>query len=309
MSENCHSPSAILSDVMREVDSNAPPVAPLDLLSSVPVLFFQRQEKLRLENLAREDVLREARHVATRAAKREKQRKRQEREAERERLKNLDLLPPVRIKDKKPCSDEVDALMDREIGKVVEGLGLKRTESETEEQYDERMSALEYRLAKIQWIEVKRRLRSPPHYVEGFPTNLVNVHRHVRPIDPVVNAGMFDCLQCKAKGRRCSRNSEDSQKCNRCKHGNLYCLIKRRAEKNDYDVSTWRFAEIPRHGTLEDVTRKWLRRLKRKGKVAGIQPLPVWPERQDPDGTTDQDNDTPKKWQDFLKGCAKRELK
>ncbi|SPJ76261.1 uncharacterized protein FTOL_05992 [Fusarium torulosum] len=309
MSENCYPPSTILSEVIRELDPNAPPAAPLDLLSAVPLLFFQRREKLRLEKLARENVLLEAQYVAARAAGREKERKQQELEAEWERLQNIDLLPPVRVKDMTPCSDEVDALMDREIAKVVKGPGLKRTKSETEEQYDKRMTALELRLAKIQLVEVIRRFAAPPQYVEGFPTNLVNVHRHVRPIVPVFNAEMFDCLQCKVKGRRCSRNSEDSQRCERCRRDGHLCLIKRRAGKYDYIVRAWKFAEMPRRVALEDETRKWLRRLTRKGKVTGIQPLPAWPEKQYPNDTADQEDDTPRKWQDFLKGCAKRELK
>lgn len=308
MSENCNSPSAILSEVIHELDPNAPPAAPLDLLSTVPFLFAQRRERLRLEKLAREDVLLEAQYAAARAAGREKERKQQELEAEWERLQNNDLLPPVRAKNMMPSSDEVDAIMDREIAKVVKGPGLKRTKGETEEQYDKRMKALELRLAKIQWVEVSRRFAAPPHYVEGFPTNLVNVHRHVRPIDPVFNGEMFDCLQCKAKGRRCSRNSEDSQRCERCRRDGHFCLIKRRAGKYDYVVRTWKFAEIPLRVALEDEIRKWLRRLARKGKVTGIQPLPAWPEKQELNDTADQDG-KPKKWQDFLKGCAKRELK
>jgi hypothetical protein len=308
MSENCCSPSPILPGVIRELDPNAPPAAPLDLLSTVPFLFAQRREKLRLEKLAREDVLLEAQYAAARAAGRENERKQQELEAEWERLQSIDLLPPVRVKDMRPSSDEVDALMDREIAKVVKGPGLKRAKDETEKQYDKRMTALELRLAKIQWVEVSRRFAAPPQYVEGFPTNLVNVHRHVRPIDPVFNGEMFDCLQCKAKGKRCSRNSEDSQRCERCRRDGHFCLIKRRAGKYDYVVRTWKFAETPLRVALEDEIRKWLKRLARKGKVTGIQPLPAWPEKQEPNDTADQD-DTPKKWQGFLKGSAKRELK
>ncbi|KAF5681071.1 hypothetical protein FHETE_102 [Fusarium heterosporum] len=190
--------SIVHTELVLERDPDDPPAAPLDLLSTVSSLFLQRREKLRKlrqDELACRAAQLEAKYASYRAEKRFQDRQQQEQDAEEERLRNIDLLPPLRIKDTTPTTVEAEVLIDNEISRVEKGLGLKRLQEETEEQYDQRMRLLEQRVWNIQAIEVERRNDSPPQYVEGFPTNLVNVHVHVRPVIPVLQLEMYACFQ------------------------------------------------------------------------------------------------------------------
>ncbi|KAL4724921.1 hypothetical protein ACLX1H_008368 [Fusarium chlamydosporum] len=180
-----HSHSSLLSDVLRELDPNAPPAAPPDAMSTVSSLFIQRQEKLRKERLAREDAAKEAQFVAARATARK--RLEAEEKAKAERLERLEraLVPSPRVKDTEPSEEEVQALIDDEITKEAKGAGLRRARDETEEEYEERMKALEYRVDCIDYVREVRQQEEPARYVDGFPVNLVFIHRHFRPIPEI----------------------------------------------------------------------------------------------------------------------------
>ncbi|KAG5755706.1 hypothetical protein H9Q69_001373 [Fusarium xylarioides] len=52
----------------------------------------------------------------------------------------------------------------------------------------------------------------------------------------------------------------------------------------------------------------WLERLAEKGQVEGIQALPAWPEVGDNPSNNSGEEEMPKKWQDFLKGSAKKKI-
>ncbi|KAF4986904.1 hypothetical protein FGRMN_10630 [Fusarium graminum] len=300
--------SPIHSELVLELDPDDPPAAPLDLLSTVSSLFLQRRKKLRQlrqDELARRSAQLEAKYAAYRAEKRFQDRQQQEQDAEKERLQNIDLLPPLRIRDTTPSTDEVEVLIDDEISRVEKGFGLKRLQQETEEQYDQRMRLLEQRVWDIQAIEVERKNNSPPQYVEGFPTNLVNVHVHIRPVIPVLQLEMYACFQCKVKGRRCSRNSNESYKCERCSRNGNRCLVKRTEGEDDHVVRSWIFAEGQRCTGLDLAVKRWMGELARKNNVEGIQPLPVWSKKPESDDVVDGD-DAPKRWQGFLKESTEK---
>ncbi|KAF4437507.1 hypothetical protein FACUT_5597 [Fusarium acutatum] len=52
----------------------------------------------------------------------------------------------------------------------------------------------------------------------------------------------------------------------------------------------------------------WLERLANKGQAEGVKALPVWPEVGDNPSNHSGQEEVPKKWQDFLKGSAKRKI-
>ncbi|KAG8668732.1 hypothetical protein FPOAC2_08036 [Fusarium poae] len=290
-----------LSDVVRELDPNAPPPAPLDLLSTVSSLFARRQEKLRQEELALQDAEEEARYVAARAAARKRIEKEAEEEAELlDRLERALVITP-RIKDTEPSKEEIEALVDNEIAKEEKGPGLRRAKHETAEEYEKRMVALEYRVDCLDIIEKERKQKEPVHYVDGFPTNVVIIDRHVRPI-PETPAGNFSCLQCEVLGRRCGRRSDNERICEPCARIGRRCLVKHQWTQESKLLKSWKFAKSQRFGydNLKDERRKWVWRLRQKRNPKGFRPMPAWPVKKGSNVETDQQN-TPKRWQDYLR--------
>ncbi|QPC78890.1 hypothetical protein HYE68_009642 [Fusarium pseudograminearum] len=297
-----------LSDLVQELDPNAPPPAPLDLLSTVSSLFSQRQEKLLKEKLARQDALTEAQYVAAREAAYKRRAAEKEAEAEfLDRLGRAIVISP-RIKDTKPSKEEIEALVDEEVAKEERGLGLRRAIHETKEAYEKRMVALEYRIDSLDIIEKERKQKEPVHYVDGFPANVINVDRHVRPIS-VASTDGFSCLQCMVLGRRCGRTSDDEHICEPCARNARRCLVKRHLMLKSNMLRSWKFAEGQFFGydELEDEARKWMLRMKeklrQKKRPEVIQPMPAWPEKKDLGGKPDQQN-MPRRWQDFLKSIS-----
>ena len=67
-----HSHDSLLADIVQELDPNAPPAAPRDLISTVSSLFVQRREKLRKERRARKDAAIDAAFATARAIARKK---------------------------------------------------------------------------------------------------------------------------------------------------------------------------------------------------------------------------------------------
>ncbi|RGP61533.1 hypothetical protein FLONG3_10476 [Fusarium longipes] len=290
--------STFLSDVMRELDPSAPPAAPPDLLSTVSSLFVQRQEKLRKEELRKEELARkdaetEARFAAASAATRKIQ-------AEAEGLTEA-LVPSPRITNDYRSTEEIEDLIDDQIAKEAKGPGLRRARHETEQEYEARMDLLECRVNELYAIDLKRRQTEPVHYVDGFPVNLVAIHRHVRPI-PEIPVGDYSCIQCKTLGRRCGRTSDEARICGPCARIGRRCLVKHLWTHDDDLVRSWEFAQGQFFGYdgLDYERRKWVKRLEQKGgRGEGFQPLPVWPAKKN-SGETDQQN-MPKRWQDYLK--------
>ncbi|KAM0341176.1 hypothetical protein ACHAPU_010191 [Fusarium lateritium] len=307
MSKDRYLSSHVHAGLVLDLDPDTPPpAAPLDLLSTVPLLFLQRQEKLR--KLRRDELVRKDAQLKAKFAREVELREQQEREAEKERLQNIDRRPPPpRNKGTTPSTGEVSALIDNEISRVEKGLGLKRLQGETNAQYDKRMRVLEQRVWDFQEIEVERGYNAPLQYVEGFPTNLVNVHIHFRPVIPVLQKEMYACLQCKVKERRCSRNSNGSYSCERCGRDGDRCLVKPTEEAYDHNEESWIFAEGQRFTGLDMAVRGWMGKLAGKSKIEGIQPLPAWSEKQDPDGKVDRDY-MPKRWQNFMEESAENKM-
>ncbi|KAF4956431.1 hypothetical protein FSARC_11567 [Fusarium sarcochroum] len=284
-------PSPVLSDILRELDPDAPPAAPPDLLSIVSSLFSQRRKRLRQERLARENEAIEAKLAAIREA-------RANAKDEKEKGQKC-LLPPLRVKDMQPSKDEIEALIDDEVAQEAKSIGLKRAKGETKKQYNKRMAALEERVDHLAAFEHSRKQEAPLQYVDGIPVNLIEVHHNVRPYIPIAGAARFACLQCKAKGRRCSRNSNKSPLCERCARHGEQCLVKKWAWQDDNEEKMWRFAKGQRRGVLDPLVKDWLKKLEMKGKCEGIQPMPAWHENDSPENLRDQEY-TPLTWQDKL---------
>ncbi|CEI68454.1 hypothetical protein FVEN_g5389 [Fusarium venenatum] len=298
-----NSHSSPLSDVVRELDLNAPPPAPLDLLSTVSSLFARRQEKLHKERLTLQDAEEEAKFVAARAATRKRLQEEEEEEAEMlDRLERA-LVPTPRIKDTEPSKEEIEALVNKELAKEEQGPGLRRAKHETAEEYEKRMVALEYRVDCLDIIEKERKQKEPVHYVDGLPTNVVIIDRHFRPI-PETPAGNFSCLQCEVLDRRCGRTSDNARICEACERLGRRCLVKHLWTQESKLMESWKFAKSQRYGydNLKDERRKWVwrLRLRQKEKLKGFQPMPAWPEKKGSDVKTGQQN-TPKRWQDYLR--------
>ncbi|KAL6912921.1 hypothetical protein ACHAPO_007575 [Fusarium lateritium] len=298
---NSHSPP--LSDIMRELDLNAPPPAPLDLLSTVSSLFARRQEKLDKEWFALEDAEEEAEFIAAREAARKRLEEEEEEEAEMlDRLERA-LVPTPRIKDTEPSKEEIEALVNKELAKEEKGLGLRRAKHETAEEYEKRMVALEYRVDCLDIIEKERKQKGPVHYVDGLPTNVVIIDRHFRPI-PETPAGNFSCLQCEVLDRRCGRTSDDAHICDPCVRLRRRCMVKHQWTQESKLMKSWKFAKSQRYGydNLKDERRKWVwrLRLRKREKFKVFQPMPAWPGKKGSNVKTGQQN-TPKRWQDYLK--------
>ncbi|KAM0562512.1 hypothetical protein ACHAPJ_002202 [Fusarium lateritium] len=293
---SCHAyrepPSPVLSDILRELDPDAPPAAPPDLLSIVSSLFSQRRERLRQERLARENEAIEAKLAAIRAARANAK--------DKEKKGQKPLRPPPRVKDMQPSKDEIEALIDDEVAQESKARGLIRAKGETKKQYNKRMTALEERVDRLAAYEHSRKQEAPLQYVDGIPVNLIEVHPNVRPIIPFGDTAMFACLQCKVKGRRCSRNSNKSPLCERCDRYGEQCLVKKWAWQDDDDEELWRFAKGQRRGILDPLVKEWLKKLEMKGKSEGIQAMPAWHENDSPGNLRDPDY-TPMTWQDKLK--------
>ncbi|RGP70807.1 hypothetical protein FSPOR_3827 [Fusarium sporotrichioides] len=292
-----HSP---VSDVVRELDLNAPPPAPLDLLSTVSFLFAQRREDLHKERLARQEAQAEAEFVATQAAAHKKQETQEKAEAEKlDRLKRA-LVPTPRIKDTEPSKEEIEALVDNEVAKEERGPGLRRARHETEKEYEKRMVALEHRVDCLDIIEKERKQKEPVHYVDGFPVNVIVIDRHVRPI-PETLTGNFSCLQCEVLGRRCGRTSDNAHICEPCIRTSRRCLVKHSFTQESHMAKSWKFAKSQFFGydNLRGERRKWMERLREKGRPRGFQPMPAWPDKKNSGDKTDQQN-IPKRWQDYF---------
>jgi hypothetical protein len=304
MTDNCYSPYSVLSDIIRELDPNAPPAAPPDLLSTVSSVFHQRSERLRQEALARRDAEIEAGYVAAREARKKEK---LEEELEEEEEISEEEWDEDEDDDEIPSKEDIEAFIDDMIDKEEKGPGLRRAIGEAQEDHRKRVGTLQDRIQRLQLFKfaLEHEQGEPPKYVEGFPVNLVNAFCHLGPHIPVANAEMFDCLQCKVKGRRCSRSMNYSPACERCRRHGDPCLVK----DLTYPVALcWWFARGQKTGDIEQVEIEWLERLVNKGKVEGIQALPVWPGVGDNSSNKSGEDEMPKKWQDFLKGSAKRKI-
>ncbi|KAF5964802.1 hypothetical protein FBULB1_12584 [Fusarium bulbicola] len=90
------------------------------------------------------------------------------------------------------------------------------------------------------------------------------------------------------------------------RHGDL-CLVK--DSKHPIAVC-WRFPGGQESGDNEQVELEWwLERLANKGQVEGVQALPVWHEvDSNPSNNGGEEEEMPQKWQDLLKGSAKRKI-
>ncbi|EWZ34781.1 hypothetical protein FOCG_10864 [Fusarium oxysporum f. sp. radicis-lycopersici 26381] len=307
MTGNCYSPNSVLSDIIRELDPNAPPAAPLDLLSTVSSIFHQRSERLRREALARTDAEIEAGFVATREARIKEKLEELEEEEEEEEETSEDEWDEDEYEDEIPSREDVEAFINGMIDKEATGPVLRRAIGETREDHRKRIETLEDRIQGYQLSKfVLEDLRGdPPRYVEGFPVNLINAFCHLRPHVLFMNTEMFDCLQCQVKGRRCSRNMNYSPACERCRRHGDPCLVK---DFTHPVAVCWWFARGQETGDIEQVELEWLERLVNKGQAEGIQALPVWPEVGGNSSNNSDEEEMPKKWQDFLKGSAKRKI-
>ncbi|KAF4957632.1 hypothetical protein FGADI_2994 [Fusarium gaditjirri] len=306
MTRNYYSPNSVLSDIIQELDPNAPPAAPLDLLSTVSSIFHQRSERLRREALARTDAEIEAGFVATREARIKEKLEEWEEEGEKEETSE-DEWDEDEYEDKIPSREDVETFINDVIDKEATGPVIKRAIGETREDHRRRMETLEdriqgYQLSKFMLEDVRG---DPPRYVEGFPVNLVNAFVHLRPHVPSVNTKMFDCLQCQVKGRRCSRNMNYSPACERCRRQGDPCLVK---DFTHPVAVCWWFARGQETRDIEQVELEWLERLVNKGQTEGIQAWPVWPVVGDNSSNNRGEEEMPKKWQDFLKGSTKRKI-
>ncbi|KAF9777008.1 hypothetical protein IL306_004714 [Fusarium sp. DS 682] len=314
MPDNCYPPFSVLSEVVREFDPTTPPADPLDLLSTVSSVFHQRKERLHQETLARRDAEIEAKYVAIREARRKKE---LEEEVDGEQETSDEEWDSEEQDDEEwdeyeheyedPSKKEIEALVEYEIAKESRGSGLKPARGETQEGYRKRMRGLEKRIKKLQLFEseLERVQREPLRYVEGFPVNLVNVFYHILPHLPVMRTEKFDCLQCKVKGRRCSRSQNYSPVCERCRRHGDPCLVK----DMTYPVALcWWFAKGQTIGDIEKVEIEWLERLVNNRDEA-IQALPVWPEVDDNSSKSRGEENTPRRWQDFLTERTKVNIK
>ncbi|KAF4497796.1 hypothetical protein FAGAP_6017 [Fusarium agapanthi] len=309
MTENCDFPNSILSDAFQELNPKAPP-APLDLLSTVSTVFYQRSERLQREALARTDAEIEAGFVATREA-RIKEKLEELEEVDEEwagEEASEDEWDQDEYEDEIPSREDVEAFVNGVFDTEATGPILDRAIGETIEGHRKRMKALEdriqgYQLSKFVLEDVRG---DPPRYVEGFPVNLVKAFCRLRPLIPARNTGMFVCLQCQVKGKRCSRNMNYSPACERCRrHGDL-CLVK--DSKHPVAVC-WRFPGGQETGDIEHVELEWwLERLANKGQVEGVPALPVWHEVGGNPSNNGGEEEMPQKWQDLLKGSAKRKI-
>ncbi|KAF5549003.1 hypothetical protein FPHYL_9753 [Fusarium phyllophilum] len=89
------------------------------------------------------------------------------------------------------------------------------------------------------------------------------------------------------------------------RHGDL-CLVK---DSKDPVAVCWWFARGQETDNIEQVELEWwLERLAEKGQAEGIQALPAWPEVGDNPSNNSGEEEMPKKWQDFLKGSAKKKI-
>jgi len=96
-----------------------------------------------------------------------------------------------------------------------------------------------------------------------------------------------------------------SPACERCRRHGDPCLVK----DFIHPVAVcWWFARGQETGDIEQVELEWLERLVNKGQAEGIQALPVWPEVGGNSSNNSDEEEMPKKWQDFLKGSAKRKI-
>ncbi|KAJ4012182.1 hypothetical protein NW752_004576 [Fusarium irregulare] len=301
-----HSHDSLLADIVQELDPNAPPAAPRDLTSTVSSLFAQRREKLREERRARKDAAIDAAYATARAIARKKEEATQEAVAEKKYRHDRALSRPrPRVKDINPSKKEIDDLIEKEVAREAKGRGLQPAKGETEKRYEERMRALEDRVDDLDFIEQERTQHDPTRYIEGFPVNLVLVHRHVR-LSPRIPFADFACLQCKALGRRCGRRSDDTYFCERCYRNNRRCLVKHHTECEEDHARTWKFAPLQRcrHDGLRDEIWKWMGKLQqRKNGGDRIRPWPAWHTKSS-DGELDTQN-IPKRWQDYFESASK----
>ncbi|KAF5027878.1 hypothetical protein F66182_19 [Fusarium sp. NRRL 66182] len=286
-------PTPTLSDILRDLDPNAPPAAPLNILSTVKFLFTERYSRLRDKRIAREKAEEEARIAAIRAARAKKK--------PRPREKQNRIAPPLRVKDAIPSAEEIEALIDDEVAQEAKGLGLKRTKGESRRQYDKRMRALEERVDLLAYVEYHRKQQARLQYVEGMPVNLIEIHPHVRPITVNTDTAMHACLQCKVTGRRCSRNSDKSSFCERCGRNGERCLAKTWFWKEDKDAEAWKITRGEQEGR-EELVEEWLGklRMKIKGQSEGIPAMPMWHKNDHLENLMDPDYE-PERWCDKLK--------
>ncbi|KAH7243404.1 uncharacterized protein BKA55DRAFT_595842 [Fusarium redolens] len=227
MTDNCYSPYSVLSDIIRELDPNAPPAAPPDLLSTVSSVFHQRSERLRQEALARRDAEIEAGYVAAREARKKEK---LEEELEEEEEISEEEWDEDEDDDEIPSKEDIEAFIDDMIDKEEKGPGLRRAIGEAQEDHRKRVGTLQDRIQRLQLFK------------------FALAHEQGEP----------------PKGQKT--------------------------------------------GDIEQVEIEWLERLVNKGKVEGIQALPVWPGVGDNSSNKSGEDEMPKKWQDFLKGSAKRKI-
>ncbi|KAF4448148.1 hypothetical protein F53441_8406 [Fusarium austroafricanum] len=299
-----YNPYELLAEVIQDLDGNAPPAAPPDLLSAVSSLFSQRKAELRRKRRARKDAKKEAKYVARREAR--KKLEEEAKQKEREEYEEWDSdgydddFPS--FEDEEPSKEEIQALIEDEIATEAKTRGLGQAKGETEQEYKKRMQALEERIDELHNIkaELMEEEEEPPQYIDGFPVNFVYTHYYMYPRIRAVNAKDFRCLQCTAKGGRCSRSSNNSPICERCRRHGDSCLIKH-TEKKD---AQWEFAGGQDMEGREAVIKEWSERLENKDKVEGMQALPDWSEVKDLDKKGGQ-KDAPQRWQDYLRGAPK----
>ncbi|KAF6519002.1 hypothetical protein HZS61_017376 [Fusarium oxysporum f. sp. conglutinans] len=166
MTGNCYSPNSVLSDIIRELDPNAPPAAPLDLLSTVSSIFHQRSERLRREALARTDAEIEAGFVATREARIKEKLEELEEEGEEEETSE-DEWDEDEYEDEIPSREDVEAFINGMIDKEATGPVLRRAIGETREDHRKRMETLEDRIQGYQLSKfVLEDLRGDPPSVK-----------------------------------------------------------------------------------------------------------------------------------------------
>ncbi|CAG7562948.1 unnamed protein product [Fusarium equiseti] len=301
-----YSHDSFLADIARELDPNAPPAAPRDLISTVSSLFVQRREKLRKEQRARKDATTDAIFATALAVARRKEEAKREALAEKKYRHDRALSRPhPRVKDINPSKKEIEDLIEKEVAKEAKGRGLQPAQGETEKKYEERMRDLEDRVDDLDFIEQGRTQHDPTRYIEGFPVNLVVVHRHFRP-SPRIPFADFACLQCKALGRRCGRRSDDTYFCERCYRNNRRCLVKHHTEWEEDCAGSWKFAPLQRcrYDRLRDEIWEWMGKLQqRKSGGHGIRPWPAWHIKSS-DSELDTQN-MPKRWQDYFESASK----
>ncbi|KAF4977346.1 hypothetical protein FZEAL_6118 [Fusarium zealandicum] len=305
-------PSPTLSAILRELHQDAPPVAPLDLISTVSSLVSRRFDILRRreeEAEAEEIRIEDEKELkfpvrATIAQLRDCEEKAFLEKKRKEEAWDKNVCDHFRARLRpwvdpllKMSRAELEHLVDEEVEKEATGPGLEQAENETARQYKKRITALEKRIDKWAYVDYKRRLEGPLRYTEGLPASLIAVHPNIRPLRAPTATERMPCLQCKVRGMPCSRTMDfaygprserggQKKSCSRCKRNGDRCLVKLWDWKEDEDVTGWKIIEGNRDGELE-LAKEWFE--KKHGKKLAAEALPAWHENDQADNSRDQE--------------------